>query len=171
MSLVALPAPSAGIGPPLGKDIPSDDLYGPNPLKDKERPLPPLPNEVRPSGRPQHSVREAATIPIVSAKAAGKRRAPPADPRQALTKVLNDPVVLARMLSTLPWRSFHALTGICREFRELLARHELRDVILSEYVPGYRACLGHASTHNLDLLDVDMSDLALLSESSILLTL
>ncbi|KAF7797317.1 hypothetical protein EIP86_008512 [Pleurotus ostreatoroseus] len=165
MSLVALPAPIAGIGPSLGKDIPSDDLYGLNSLKDKELPLPPLPNEVRPSGRPQHAVREAATIPIVSAKAAGKRRAPPADPRQALTKIFNDPVVLARMLSTLPWRSFHALTGTCREFRELLARKELRDTILSEYVPGYRACLGHASTHNLDLLDVDLSDLALLKLS------
>lgn len=145
--------------------MPVDDFYGGISLKDHERPLPPLPNDARPSGRQQSLGPKTPSIPIVSAKAVGKRRATPLDPRHALTKVVKHPAVLARLLTALPWHSFHSLLGTCREFRELLARTELRDVILSAYVPGYRACLGHSSTHGLQLLDIDMSDLALLSES------
>lgn len=142
-----------------------DDFYGGISLKDQERPLPPLPNDARPSGKQPSLAQKTASIPIVFSKAVGKRRAAALDPRHTLTKVLKHPAVLARLLSALPWHSCHSLLGTCREFRELLARTELRDIILSEYVPGYRACLGHSSTDGLQLLDIDMSDLALLSES------
>ena len=75
--------------------------------------------------------------------------------------MLQDADLLARFLPMISWRSFHALASTCRQLRHLMNRMDLRDVILSHYVPGYRTCLVHASADRTHIVDVDMHDLAL----------
>lgn len=77
--------------------------------------------------------------------------------------MLKNPVILSRLLAVTHWLPLHALISTCREFRQNFARRELRDVILSRFVPGYRLCLGDRDVAELSV-DITIEDLALFRE-------
>lgn len=167
MSVAVMPALAAAndpLTPTRSSSMSAQQIPRSKSIKRNDRPLPPIPTEAQPSRR-RPPAQDAASIPTVSAKAAGKLRASPVSSRENIRKILREPRILYRLVERLPWRAFHALTSTCREFRHLMDQTDLRDVILSQYVPGYRACLGHAGSERDNTVDVDMSDLALLRES------
>ena len=60
-----------------------------------------------------------------------------------LQAALKLPKVLAGVIEHLAWAYFYTLTCTCRDFRYILRAPDLKDIVLSQYVPGYRLCLQH----------------------------
>ena len=60
-----------------------------------------------------------------------------------LQSTLKLPKVLAGLIEHLAWVYFYTLTCTCRNFRYILRIPELKDIVLSQYVPGYKLCLPH----------------------------
>ena len=134
----------------------------------RERPLPPIPafHEQLPS-----SLNYSVPIPKPSAVALGKRKAavaPILQPSEAIRRMLESPHILSCFLEAMPWSSFDALISTCRDFRQIFTVPELRDVILSRFIPGYRLCLGNRDVAEL-AVDINIQDLALFREFRILL--
>ena len=126
----------------------------------RERPLPPIPVG---DERPSPTTRASATMPQPSSVALGKRKAPAVpviSSSEGLHRMLKSPHILSRLLELLPWSSFHALICTCRDFRRIYSQPELRDVVLSRFVPGYKLCLGNRDVAELSV-DVTLEDLAL----------
>lgn len=59
-------------------------------------------------------------------------------PQPSLAAALKHPQVLTRLLDQLPWVYFYTLTCTCRDFRYILQHPDLKDVVLSQYLPGYK---------------------------------
>lgn len=129
--------------------------------KGRERPLPSLPSTAMKSKAPSMKFDEKTRL---SAVVAGKRRAAPIPsiaPSDGIRRMLNNTVILSRLSAVTPWPSFQALISTCKEFRQIFARPELRDVILSRFVPGYKLCLGNRDLAELSV-DITIEDINLL---------
>ncbi|KAF7336720.1 MIF4G/MA4-domain-containing protein [Mycena venus] len=70
--------------------------------------------------------------------------------------------VLASLLAQLSWRACWALLSTCRDCRDFFAYSDLKDVILSRFVPGYSACVRISDPLRLQHVPVTLADLNLL---------
>ncbi|TFK45855.1 hypothetical protein OE88DRAFT_1668720 [Heliocybe sulcata] len=78
----------------------------------------------------------------------------------SLIDTLRHPRILARFLAHVEWNDFNALTSTCRQLRgSLFSRPELKAVILSHYVPGYRYCLRNSDMDRYRDLKITLRDL------------
>lgn len=130
----------------------------------RERALPPLPYTAERTNTPTNPL---SAVPSVSTIAAGKRRAvsiPSMTSSEGIRQMLENPVILSHLLTATQWLPFHTLISTRKEFRQNFARSELRDVILSRFVPGYMLCLGNRAIEELSV-DITIEDLALFRES------
>jgi hypothetical protein len=82
----------------------------------------------------------------------------------SLASLLRDPRILANFLRYLHWDDFHSLFLTCAAYSHLLRHPNLRDVVLSVYVPGYSYCLRHTDIHARTSITVQFSDLSQFSE-------
>jgi hypothetical protein len=81
---------------------------------------------------------------------------------------LKRPRILASLLHFLPWCDFYVLLSTCTGMRHLWDIHELRDVIMSHYVPEFRFALRHRVLSNCRDIDISLQDLDLLRWCSLL---
>lgn len=82
-------------------------------------------------------------------------------PRPNLVTALSNPRTFYNILDYIEWRDLHALLNSCSAARSLFRSPDLRDLILSQFVPGYKFCLlygdqrrehdVYVSIHDLDL--------------------
>ncbi|KAG1744121.1 uncharacterized protein EDB91DRAFT_1124549 [Suillus paluster] len=161
----------------------SDPVSMDPPYTDRDRPLPSLPRELS---------RKSYHIPFPTPK---EKRAYPTDPQRsarrpslvherppqpASSKVksiawrrmhraavytLKQPNVLERLLQFIPWADFYALLSTCSDMRRLWDTRDLRDVILSHFVPGYGYALMYRDLSNYQDMDISLQDLDLLHVS------
>ncbi|KAJ7455338.1 hypothetical protein B0H11DRAFT_1874875 [Mycena galericulata] len=94
--------------------------------------------------------------------------AAPSQTRSLLLTVAKRPRVLASLLAQLSWRACWALLSTCRDCRDFFSCTELKDVILSRFVPGYHACLRISDPLRLQSIPVTLADLNLLKISQTL---
>ncbi|KZT22059.1 hypothetical protein NEOLEDRAFT_1244205 [Neolentinus lepideus HHB14362 ss-1] len=74
--------------------------------------------------------------------------------------ILQQPRLLARLLGQIEWSDFNALTCTCRRLRwSVFSRPELKAVILSHYVPGYRYCLRNSDMDRYRDIRITLRDL------------
>ncbi|KAJ6531919.1 hypothetical protein B0H19DRAFT_1005527 [Mycena capillaripes] len=88
--------------------------------------------------------------------AARQARAP------TLLTVMRRPRIFASLLAQLSWRACWALLNTCCGWRDFFSYSELKDVILSRFVPGYFACLRISDPLRLQNVPVTLADLNLL---------
>ncbi|KAJ7475958.1 hypothetical protein FB451DRAFT_1245321 [Mycena latifolia] len=84
---------------------------------------------------------------------------------RTLLTVVKDPRVLASLFAQLSWRACWALLSTCHDCREFFSCPELKDVILSRFVPGYAACVRISDPLRLQNVPVTLADLHLLMVS------
>ncbi|KAL4064401.1 hypothetical protein V8B97DRAFT_2023430 [Scleroderma yunnanense] len=144
-----------------------------------ERPLPPLPKD--------HSARlslpngmfiphENPMFPIDTTEPGAPPRAkPPPKSASPRTKTrawqhmhrkavwsLRNPRILAHLLQFTSWGDLNALLATCSHIRRIWDNRELRDVILSHYVHGYRLAIRYRDLALLQDIDLTIKDLDLL---------
>lgn len=78
---------------------------------------------------------------------------------------LRQPQLLARLLRFITWDDLYALFASCSGIRSLWAFLDIKDVILSYYLSGYRTALQHRDLSTLQPVDVTLHDLHLLRSS------
>lgn len=92
------------------------------------------------------------------------------DPRRSHTFSsyfpLKLPNVLAGLIEHLPWVYFYTLTCTCRDLRYILRIPELKDIVLSQYVPGYKLGLLHRDMLRFRDVPIAIPHLDLLREPS-----
>ncbi|KAJ7170840.1 hypothetical protein C8R43DRAFT_1231566 [Mycena crocata] len=86
-------------------------------------------------------------------------------PPKRLLAVLKAPHILASLIAHLGWNACRALLSTCRDFRDFFSCPELKDVILSRFVPGYAVCLRISDPLRLQIVPVTLADLNLLKVS------
>ena len=146
----------------------------PIPIRDhtRARPLPSIPtSETVGSSRALHSVPPQPNyVPSASWPSASRASfaAPSSGMRPgSLGSVLQEPRILARLLRYVRWHDFQSLALTCRACSNVLQHPNLRDAVLSHFVPGYRYCLRHADPDAISSsIDVEFSDLSHFSEYS-----
>ncbi|KIM67555.1 hypothetical protein SCLCIDRAFT_1210207 [Scleroderma citrinum Foug A] len=139
-----------------------------------ERPLPPLPKDALPNDmfirHERHKLPPNAAMPCApprtkpppkSAPPRMKARAWQHMHRSAVWSVRN-PRILARLLYFMPWSDLNAFLATCSHIRRIWDNHELRDVILSQYVHGYRHAIRHRDLALFQDVDLTIQDLDLL---------
>ncbi|KAI0254944.1 hypothetical protein BJV78DRAFT_1279575 [Lactifluus subvellereus] len=84
---------------------------------------------------------------------------PPASTRISLVSVLQEPRILANFLRYTLWHDFRSLALTSTACRNVLQHPELRDAVLSAYVPGYQYCLRYADLHPSADIDIQLNDL------------
>ncbi|KAK7033227.1 MIF4G/MA4-domain-containing protein [Favolaschia claudopus] len=138
--------------PSLGLDFSAVDL-------DTED-SPPTPRSARsrkrstvPSLRPQPSTRPTAT------------RLTPYTRSPMLLNAIRHRQILASLLAHLSWQAYWSLCSTSRDFRDLFLFADLRNAILSRFVPGYSACLRISDPIRLQHVPVTLDDLNLLAIS------
>ena len=154
---------AAVLAPPLGAALSAVDPRPVTPQTKQDRPLPPIPQDSKPSRSPS----AYAARHTLSAVAAGKRKAIPAAQVRTsdmLQQVLENPRAFASLLSALSWSTFHTLVSTCSSFRRAVANPVAQNAILSRFVPGYQMCLG-TRTSLAHQIEVTIEDLATFSES------
>ncbi|KAJ7761900.1 hypothetical protein DFH07DRAFT_771219 [Mycena maculata] len=82
--------------------------------------------------------------------------------RTPLLALVKHPHILASLLAQLSWRACWDLLSTCRDCRNFFSCPELKDVILSRFVPGYQACIRISDPLRLQTVPVTLSDLHLL---------
>ncbi|KAJ7104035.1 hypothetical protein B0H15DRAFT_808183 [Mycena belliarum] len=82
--------------------------------------------------------------------------------RVPLLALVKNPHILTSLLAQLSWRACWALLGTCRDCRDFFSFSELKDVILSRFVPGYAICLRISDSVRLQSVPVTLADLHLL---------
>ncbi|KAJ7650127.1 hypothetical protein FB45DRAFT_730557 [Roridomyces roridus] len=95
----------------------------------------------------------------------GHRTAATFDPGQtrcSLHAALMQPRVLASLLGQIGWRTCWAFLSTCSDFRRIFSYSDLRDVILSCFVPGFRASLRSSDPSRFQTVPVTLTDLNLL---------
>ncbi|KAH7918959.1 hypothetical protein BV22DRAFT_1041326 [Leucogyrophana mollusca] len=150
-------------------------------MGDADRPLPPIPSqETRksllhhpmPTQNRKSIIEPLESVRLVSARPAADRGPRPASTitkamawkkmQRSGTYALQHPHILARLLHFTPWADFYALASTCVEIRHLWDVRELKDVILSQYVPSYRSALRQRDLLRFQDVDVTLHDLDLL---------
>ncbi|KAI0035400.1 hypothetical protein K488DRAFT_83107 [Vararia minispora EC-137] len=89
----------------------------------------------------------------------------PAQSRLSLPSILQTPGVLRRILPFLHWSEFHSISLSSKECLNLVKDPELKDVILSRFVPGYRYCLAQSDTASYREVPLRFKDLDLFMRS------
>ncbi|KAH9960858.1 hypothetical protein BC827DRAFT_1132547 [Russula dissimulans] len=118
----------------------------------KPLPLPPKPSLHAPLGpRPSTS---RVSLPPSSWRSSSVRVS-----RVSLVSVLQEPRILANVLRYTYWHDFHTLALTCTPCSNVLQRPELRDVVLSAFVPGYRDCLRLADPDAPCDINIELDDL------------
>lgn len=142
-----------------------------------ERPLPPLPKDALPNA--MFIPHERYKFPPSAAEpGAPPRTKPPPKSASPRTKArawhhmhrravwsLRNPRILARLLHFMPWSDLNAFLATCSHIRRIWDNRELRDVILSQYVHGYRHALRHRDLALFQDVDLTIQDLDLLRSS------
>ncbi|KAI6042597.1 hypothetical protein EDC04DRAFT_969269 [Pisolithus marmoratus] len=159
--------------------LPSDPALTADPARD-ERPLPPLPKDTA-----RDSIRHvdmSATVndrrrfpPDTTEPYAPLRQKPPRKLASSRTRVrawqhmqrrctsaLRNSRILTHILCFTPWSDFNSFLATCSQIRRIWDIRELRDVILSHYVDGYRHALRHRDLALFQDVDVTIQDLNLL---------
>lgn len=88
----------------------------------------------------------------------------PLQTRRSLGSTLKNPKILACLIEHLPWVFFYTLSSTCREFRHILRNHELKDIVLAQYVPGYKTCIEYRDMTRFQDVHTTISHLDLLCE-------
>lgn len=84
----------------------------------------------------------------------------------SLVSLLQEPRILVHFLRYVPWDDFQSLVLTCAAYSHVLWHPNLRDIVLSAYVPGYSYCLRHTEIHARSSITVQFSDLSQFSEYS-----
>ncbi|KAJ7928915.1 hypothetical protein B0H13DRAFT_1966803 [Mycena leptocephala] len=103
--------------------------------------------------------RSTATLPrsrTLSSFALRQTREP------AFLIAVKHPRIFASLLAHLSWRACWALLNTCSGCRDFFSCPELKDVILSRFVPGYSACVRISDPLRLQTVPVALADLNLL---------
>ncbi|KIJ66975.1 hypothetical protein HYDPIDRAFT_166391 [Hydnomerulius pinastri MD-312] len=151
------------------------DLYGDG------RPLPPIPHEDMRKSPPQDipMPRGGRKIPVYPESTTGRppRSKQDRSPKSASpiskslswqkmqrngVSALTQPRILARLLQYSTWDDCYALFATCSQIRSLWGVRELRDIVLSQYVPGYHLALRQRDLSMFEDVDVTFHDLDLL---------
>ena len=82
-----------------------------------------------------------------------------------LLDAIKYPAVLSHLLDHLAWRDFLAFGHTCRESMRLLRHPELKDVILSRFIPSYRHAVRDRNFLRYKDVPVTYSDITLFRES------
>jgi hypothetical protein len=76
-------------------------------------------------------------------------------PSPPFLAVIAVPRVLYSLLLTVDWRDLHTVLNSCSAARSLFRSPDLRDIILTRFIPGYQFCHRehdvYVSIHDLDL--------------------
>lgn len=75
---------------------------------------------------------------------------------------LRNPRILTRILHLIPWRDFNSLLCTCAPIRRIWDIREIRDLVLSRYVYGYRQALRLRDLALFQDVDTTIQDLNLL---------
>ncbi|KAJ7067056.1 hypothetical protein C8F01DRAFT_1051461 [Mycena amicta] len=86
--------------------------------------------------------------------------------RSGLVSTIHHPAILAALLDYLGWPACCALLNTCRNSRDFFSCPELRNVILTRFIPSYTACLRHSDRSRLQDVPVTSADLNFLMISS-----
>ena len=84
----------------------------------------------------------------------------------SLVNVLQEPRILTNFLRYVHWNDFQSLVLTCTPYSRVLQHPNLRDIVLSAYVPGYSYCLRHADINARSSIAVQFDDLSHFSEHS-----
>jgi hypothetical protein len=138
----------------------------------RQLPLPPVEEDVslkRPGvgprhDRPQHRPSSSIDRTDVESRRRSRRLSSlvPRTSSQVVLDGFNLPTILARILFYLPLEDFLTVSTTCRNLRNLIAQATLEDLILSQYVPGYRFALQHKEMDRYRDVPITMYDLRLL---------
>ncbi|CAK5269448.1 unnamed protein product [Mycena citricolor] len=83
-----------------------------------------------------------------------------ANPRHPpFLRAAKQPRVLAMLLACSSWATAWALFNTCRDIRDFIYCPELRDVILSRFVPDYAACLRVSDPRRLTKVPIALTEL------------
>lgn len=147
---------------------------------DRDRPLPSLPREL--SRKSYHipfpipkEKRAYPTDSLRSSRRSSLVHDRPPQPASSKTKslawkrmhraavyALKQPHVLETLLQFIPWTDLYALLSTCADMRRLWDTRDIRDVILSHFVPGYSYALRYRDLSNYQDMDISLQDLDLL---------
>ncbi|KAH0833040.1 hypothetical protein J3R83DRAFT_12031 [Lanmaoa asiatica] len=135
----------------------------------EDRPLPPLPHQLpltydrrKPiSDFPRQPNPVQLTSPPKPSTSLAKSKAWRKMHRNAVLS-LRQPRLLARILHFAAWDDLYALFATCSGIRHLWTSRDIRDVIFSRYLPGYRVALRQRDPAALQAVDVTLHDLHLL---------
>ncbi|KAJ7030364.1 hypothetical protein C8F04DRAFT_961635 [Mycena alexandri] len=83
-------------------------------------------------------------------------------PEPALLTAVKHPKIFVSLLAQSSWRACWALLNTCRDCRDFFSWPELKDVILSRFVPGYSKCVRISDPLRLQNVPVTLADLNLL---------
>ncbi|KAG8213298.1 hypothetical protein J3R82DRAFT_11777 [Butyriboletus roseoflavus] len=119
--------------------------------QDRQKPVPDIPRQ------PNHNLASLPkpSAPLLKSKAWRNMR-------RNVVLVLRQPRLLARILHFTSWDDLYALFATCSGVRRLWASRDIRDVILSHYLPGYRVALRQRDLSALQPVHVTLHDLHLL---------
>lgn len=161
--------------------LPSDPAMTADPARD-ERPLPPLPkelsrNSIHRADMSNHIATDRRSFPPDTNESGAplRQKQPPPKPASSRTKsrawhhmqrkcttALRNSRILAHILYFTPWSDFNSFLATCSQIRRVWDIRELKDVILSHYVDGYRHALRHRDLALFQDVDVTIQDLNLL---------
>ncbi|KAJ7261847.1 hypothetical protein B0H12DRAFT_1105956 [Mycena haematopus] len=113
------------------------------------------------SARPRTKSTATLSFPAVASLPSGSR-SPLLTRMSPLLNVIRHRRVLASLLRHLNWRACWALLSTCRDCRNFFSYSELKDVILSRFVPGYSACARISDPLRMQNVPVTLADLNLL---------
>ncbi|KAI0783652.1 hypothetical protein C8Q75DRAFT_429736 [Abortiporus biennis] len=132
----------------------------------RERPLPTPPSSFNLEPSPSSASSRAYSPPKYKASSQPLRRTRTHSSYLPsyinVRRILEQPRILATLISHLPWAAFHSLSSVCRDLRLLVTHPDYKDAILSEYVPGYRWALYNREAEQCRDVEIDMHDLSLL---------
>jgi hypothetical protein len=83
----------------------------------------------------------------------------PASTRLSLVSVFQEPRILNNFLRYVRWHDFRSLALTCIACRNVLQHPNLRNVVLSAFVPGYQYCLRYADLDPSADIDIQLNDL------------
>ncbi|KAI9511852.1 hypothetical protein F5148DRAFT_1280399 [Russula earlei] len=78
----------------------------------------------------------------------------------SIVSALQEPRILANFLRYVRWHDFYSLALTCTACSNVLEHPELRDVVLSAFVPGYRDCLCIADLYTSRVINFQLRDLS-----------
>ena len=87
-------------------------------------------------------------------------------PLAPIFAALSIPRIFAITLHLIQWPDIHALLISCSAARSLFRSPDIRDLILSRFVPGYQFCILHGDQRREHDVYVSIHDLDLFCEKS-----